>query len=203
MNYYLNNAILSATSSEVSWQHGTLTITPARDSKITLYISNQFPAFTAQNIVVNFLAPGAEVVIYGLYRMEDKQNLAIRTYMNHQVPHCRSQQQWRGVLAGQAKVDFEGCIAVKPEAQHSVAHLNNKNLLLSNTAEISAKPFLEINADDVQCTHGATVGFLDQAAIFYLRSRGIAEKMAHTILVDAFVKEVMDPLLIEDTPITH
>ena len=89
-----------------------------------------------------------------------------------------------------SKVDFEGLIDVAQNAQKTVAQLSNKNLLLSDTAEISTKPFLEIKANDIRCTHGATVGFLDKNALFYLCSRGILENAARDMLIQAFIDEV-------------
>src|SRR3990167_4817482 len=191
MNITLHNNTLSHTTHEIVLQNDTLTITPDRDSRITLYITNHFPDFHAQNIIVNFLSSGAEVNIFGLYEMQAQQQLKLKTFMNHHVPHCKSTQTWRGVLSDQAKVDFEGLIDVKPKAQKTIAHLSNKNLLLSDTAEVMTKPFLEINTDDVQCTHGATVGFLDQAALFYLRSRGVVESEAKQMLIEAFIACVL------------
>jgi Fe-S cluster assembly protein SufD len=193
---FLKNGELSANfSEEISLSDHTLTITPVRNSVITVYVINQSPAFNQQNIVVNFLEPHAEVVIYGLYQMQDKQALKIHTTMNHAVPQCTSRQVWKGILADAAKVDFEARIMVAKDAQKTSAHLSNKNLLLSNAAEITTKPFLEIYADDVQCSHGATVGCLDANAIFYLRSRGIPDTEARQLLIDAFVSEITDRLL--------
>ena len=137
-------------------------------------------------------------MIYGLYQMQDKQSLKIHTTMNHIVPHCTSRQVWKGILADGAKADFEGKIVVAKDAQKTSAHLSNKNLLLSNTAEVSTKPFLEIYADDVQCSHGATVGCLDPNALFYLQSRGIPESEARALLIEAFADEILSELPVED-----
>lgn len=188
----LRNGVLEnpVNASQVVLHGSVLTVTPVRDSKITLYISNDFPHFSEQTIIVNFFEPGASVEIFGLYRMQEAQVLQIKTVMNHAVPHCESRQTWKGILDGQAKADFEGKIIVAKDAQKTSAHLSNKNLLLSDTAEIKTKPFLEIYADDVQCSHGATVGCLDPNAIFYLRSRGVPENEARALLIEAFVGEV-------------
>ncbi|MDP1574890.1 MAG: SufD family Fe-S cluster assembly protein [Coxiellaceae bacterium] len=188
---FLKNGELTANFSEaISLSDQTLTITPARDNTITVYVINQSPLFSEQTIIVNFLEPGAEVVIYGLYQMQEKQSLKIHTTMNHAVPHCTSRQVWKGILADAAKADFEGRIIVAKDAQKTSAHLSNKNLLLSNAAEITTKPFLEIYADDVQCSHGATVGCLDVNALFYLQSRGIPESEARALLIQAFADEI-------------
>jgi Fe-S cluster assembly protein SufD len=186
----VNGKLQAFASEEVRWCDHTLTITPLRDSKITLYITNESPDFTEQNIIVNFFESGSSVDIFGLYHMQGAQSLQIKTVMNHAVPHCESRQLWKGILADQSKVDFEGKIIVAKDAQKTSAHLTNKNLLLSDTAEVKTKPFLEIYADDVQCSHGATVGCLDQNAIFYLRSRGVPEAEARTLLIEAFAADI-------------
>ena len=196
---FLKNGELTAHfSEEIQLSDNTLTITPVRDTTITVYVINQSPLFLQQNIVVNFLEPGAEVIICGLYQMQDRQSLKINTTMNHTVPHCTSRQVWKGIVAGAAKADFEGKIIVAKDAQKTSAHLSNKNLLLSNMAEVTTKPFLEIYADDVQCSHGATVGCLDPNALFYLQSRGIPESEARALLIEAFADEILSELPVED-----
>lgn len=189
---FLNNGKLEgAITEEMVLQDNVLTISPLRDSHIILYIADNSPDFSAQTISVNFNQPHATVQIFGYYRMRDSQSLMINTMMNHAVPHCESRQVWRGILADQSKIDFEGKIFVAKDAQKTSAHLSNKNLLLSDGAEIKTKPFLEIYADDVQCSHGATVGCLDEQALFYLRSRGVPENEARILLIDAFLQEVI------------
>ncbi len=183
--------ISSTTSSEIIIQDNNITINPLSHSKIILCIINNTASCT-QNITVNFQEQHAEVCVFGLYQGCDKQTLSVITTMNHAVPHCTSRQLWKGVLRDAAKASFEGKIIVAKHAQKTAAHLSNKNLLLSKTAEVSTRPFLEIDANDVQCTHGATVGCLDQDAIFYLRSRGIAEQDARELLIDAFVNEILE-----------
>jgi Fe-S cluster assembly protein SufD len=140
---------------------------------------------------VDFHEPHARVEIRGLYQLTGKQFVEIESTMNHAVSHCESMQIWKGVLKESAKAKLEGKIIVFAQAQKSVAHLKNKNLLLSKTAEVNTKPTLEIYADDVQCSHGATVGFLDEQALFYLRSRGIDENAAREMLIDAFTMEII------------
>lgn len=141
-------------------------------------------------IDVNFKQLNAGVNIRGLYQLNEKQSISVQTTMNHLVPHCESNQVWRGVLSDAAKAEFDGKIIVHPDAQKTIANLSNKNLLLSKKAEVNTKPTLEIYADDVRCMHGATVGFLDHQALFYLRSRGIEKSEARQMLVDAFVSEI-------------
>ncbi|OGT43391.1 MAG: hypothetical protein A3F13_04295 [Gammaproteobacteria bacterium RIFCSPHIGHO2_12_FULL_40_19] len=148
-------------------------------------------------IEVNFHHPRAALTILGLYQLHDRHSVEIQTTIHHWVPHCTSKQIWKGVLHDASKAAFEGRIIVHPKAQKTSAHLSNKNLLLSKMAEVNTKPILEIEADDVQCTHGATVGCLDQNALFYLRSRGISVDDARQLLIDAFVHEITDDISYE------
>jgi Fe-S cluster assembly protein SufD len=170
-----------------------ITIEPERDSNVTLYfILPKESAHKKYTITVNFNHQQAAFTLFGLYQLHDKNAVEILTQMHHRVPHCSSKQIWKGVMHDASKAAFEGRIIVHPFAQKTSAHLSNKNLLLSKTAEVNTKPILEIEADDLQCTHGATVGCLDQHALFYLRSRGISEKDARQLLIDAFVQEIID-----------
>src|SRR3989338_2288976 len=167
-------------------------IEPEKNSSSTIYFS--IPENITDKkftININFNYENASVDIFGLYQIKNKQSVEIKTEINHFVPHCNSKQIWRGVLHDFAKANFEGKIIVAKDAQKTDAQLSNKNLLLSKSAEINTKPILEIYADDVKCSHGATVGFLDNEALFYLRSRGISENTAHEILVQGFINEVI------------
>ena len=177
-------------SNQINIHENNITISPLKNSTIILYLINENSI--KQNITVNFLEQHAEVNIFGLYRGHETQLLEITTKINHNVPHCTSRQLWKGVLTDSAKANFEGHINVAPHAQKTIAHLSNKNLLLSSTSEVFTRPFLEINANDVQCTHGATVGCLDNDAIFYLRSRGLSEQAARELLIEAFANEILD-----------
>lgn len=172
-----------------------ITISPESHTENVLYFV--LPAENAAKqyrIDVLFQSPHAHCRIVGLYHLSSHNTVEIKTYMQHRVPHCTSEQVWRGVLDGHAKAVFEGNIVVHPHAQKTDAQLSNKNLLLSKTAEINTKPILEIEADDVKCTHGATVGCLDEQALFYLRTRGIAETEARQLLIDAFMNEIMEKI---------
>lgn len=168
-----------------------ITISPESHTENVLYFV--LPADNAAKkyrIDVLFQSENARCRIFGLYYLSSNNTVEIKTHMQHMVPHCASEQVWRGVLDDQAKALFEGNIVVHPHAQKTDAQLSNKNLLLSKTAEINTKPILEIEADDVKCTHGATVGCLDEQALFYLRTRGIAEADARQLLIDAFMNEI-------------
>lgn len=133
---------------------------------------------------------GAECVLNGLYLAKERQLVDHYMVVDHAKPHCASHEYFNGILAGQARGVFHGRILVRPGAQKTDAKQTNKNLLLSNEARANSKPQLEIYADDVKCTHGATVGQLDPEAVFYLRARGIPEETARRMLVHSFAGEI-------------
>ena len=141
---------------------------------------------------------GAECRLEGLFLAADSQLVDNHTSVDHAVPHCSSHELYKGILADRARGVFRGRVLVRPDAQKTDATQSNPNLLLGAGAEIDTKPQLEIYADDVKCSHGATVGQLDEDALFYLRSRGIGEGAARALLVRAFAAEILDTLP-EDT----
>lgn len=133
----------------------------------------------------------AECELYGLYIAGKEQHMDFHTMIEHVSPSCSSRQDYRGVLDDRARGVFNGRIYVHQDAQHTDADQSNKTLLLSKRAEMDTKPQLEIYADDVKCSHGATVGQLDKDMLFYLRSRGLTEEMARNFLVKGFVSEIL------------
>ena len=142
-------------------------------------------------LTLDFLGPRAAVELDGLYLAGEQQLSDVHLDIRHAVPGCASHSRYKGVLYGRARAVFDGRIEVGAGADKSDAHLHNDNLLLSRNAEVDTKPQLEIYADDVQCSHGATVGQLDEAQLFYLRSRGIAEAEARRLLCLGFAAEVL------------
>jgi len=136
-------------------------------------------------------APEIETLLYGLYLGRDEQLVDNHTAIHHDHPRCRSWEVYKGVLAGRARAVFNGKVIVRPEAQQTDAKQTNRNLLLSDGARVNTKPQLEIFADDVKCTHGATVGRLDELQRFYLQTRGIGGRAAESLLIAAFVAEVL------------
>ncbi|VEG90724.1 Fe-S cluster assembly protein SufD [Legionella spiritensis] len=132
---------------------------------------------------------GARSLMNGLYMPEDGQHIDHHTTVRHLVPGCRSEQDYKGILTGRSRAVFNGKVIVARDAQHTEAHQQNKNLLLSDKAEVDTKPQLEIFADDVICSHGATVGQLDEDALFYLASRGIERPQATGFLIHAFAAD--------------
>lgn len=137
---------------------------------------------------------GASCHLLGFYFTQKRQHIDNHTRIDHYVSHCVSEQNYKGILKGNSRAVFNGKILVHPYAQHTSAQQLNRNLLLSKSAEIDTKPELEIYANDVQCTHAATVGQLDEDVLFYLRSRGIDKISAQHLLTHAFTKEVLDRL---------
>ena len=136
----------------------------------------------------------ARCALNGAYAGLADQHLDNTTFIDHAVPDCESREVYKGVLADKARGVFQGKILVRRGAQHTDGHQLNRALLLSRGAEVDSKPELEIYADDVKCSHGATAGELDPAQLFYLRARGIGETAARRILVEAFLKEVLDEI---------
>lgn len=130
--------------------------------------------------------------LYGLYMLRDNQHMDHHTHVDHRSAHGSSRQLYKGVLSGKSTAVFNGKIKVQKSAKSVNAQQTNQNLLLSNSAAINTKPALEIYANDVKCMHGATVGQIDAAALFYLRSRGIDEKTAMSLLVQAFMNAVVE-----------
>jgi Fe-S cluster assembly protein SufD len=140
---------------------------------------------------------GATCDLDGLYLTLGTQHLDNQTTIDHARPHCASREVYKGVLSGQSRTTFNGRIVVRPHAQQTDAKQSNQNLLLSPGALAQTRPQLEIYADDVKCTHGATVGRLDEEAIFYLRSRAIPAAQARDLLVTAFAGELLERIELE------
>ncbi len=135
---------------------------------------------------------GGEAICNGLYLLKDRQLFDTHMFMDHAVPKCNSHELYKGILDNKARAVFCGRILVQQDAQQTDAIQSNKNLLLSRTAKVNALPQLEIYADDVKCTHGATVGELDEQALYYLQTRGIDPVTGHAMLTFAFANEVLD-----------
>ena len=144
------------------------------------------------NIYVKLAGEGLECILNGLYLTKREQLADHHMLVEHAQPHCASHEYFNGILEGKSKGVFHGRILVQPIAQKTDAKQTNKNILLSDEATVDTKPQLEIYADDVKCTHGATVGQLNDEAIFYLRSRGIGLDTARQMLIHAFAGEIID-----------
>lgn len=154
-------------------------------------------ALSRQSINILLAGEGIETVLNGLYAVSGAQHSDTHTRLDHAMPHCHSTELYKGILDGHASGVFTGRIRVHQDAQKTDAYQKNKALLLSDDAIVNAQPQLEIFADDVKCTHGATVGQLDTEAAFYLRSRGIGSEESRALLTFAFAGEVIDQVRIE------
>jgi Fe-S cluster assembly protein SufD len=173
-----------------------------RDSRFTSHNVSLGGALVRNDVNTTLGAPGAECALNGLYIAGGRQHVDNHTSIDHAASHCTSRETYRGVLDDRARAVFNGKIVVRPDAQKTDARQTNKNLLLSDEATIDTKPQLEIFANDVKCTHGATVGQLEEDAVFYLRSRGIGRKEARSILTYAFVCDVLAEMSVESVRAT-
>ena len=149
-------------------------------------------ALARHEVKVALEAPEAQVTLNGLYLPRGRQLLDNPTTIEHAAPHCTSRQLYKGVVDGHGRGVFDGRIVVRPGAMKTDASQTNKNLLLSASAQAYTRPRLEIFADDVKCAHGATVGQLDDEALFYLRTRGIPQQQARDLLTYAFASEMVE-----------
>jgi Fe-S cluster assembly protein SufD len=141
------------------------------------------------NIILG--AAGNETHLYGLYMLKGRTHVDNHTLVDNREPNCFSNQLYKGVIDDQATAVFNGKIMVQPQAQKTNAYQSNKNILLTDQASINTKPQLEIFADDVKCSHGCTVGQLDETALFYLRARGISLENAKAMLLQAFTNDIL------------
>ena len=142
------------------------------------------------NVCARLLGSGSHVDLTGLFTPHGAQHIDAHTRIEHVAPHTTSQEDYRGIADGKGRGVFNGKVLVHPGAQKTDARQSSRNLLLSPTAEIDAKPELEIYANDVKCSHGATTGQLDSTALFYLRSRGVSESEARMMLIRAFAQSI-------------
>lgn len=167
----------------------TLQVQQERNTSVSSHSVLIGGALVRNNVHPVLGGEGGECLINGLFLGEDSQHLDNYMLVDHASPHCSSHQFYNGILGGHAHGVFHGLILVRKDAQKTDAKQTNRNLLLSDSAQIDTKPQLEIYADDVKCTHGATIGQIDEQALYYLRSRGIDESTARDLLLIAFAGE--------------
>lgn len=141
---------------------------------------------------VELAGEGAQANLYGAYVCGYDEKVRLSVDMDHKVPHCNSRQLFKGIAGGESRVDFYGKIIVAQDAQKTEAYQENHNILLSDGAKVDTKPQLEIYADDVKCTHGATVGRLNEEEQFYMRSRGISLEDAKVLQMISFIAPVLE-----------
>lgn len=150
-----------------------------------------------RNDVGVVLSEGTEATVNGLYLVNGTQHVDNHTVIDHAMPHGTSHELYKGILDGKASAVFNGRIIVRKDAQKTDSKQTNKNLVLSDDAVINTKPELQIHADDVRCTHGATIGQLDAEAMFYLQSRGIGKEQARNLLTYAFAQDIIDRIKVQ------
>lgn len=143
---------------------------------------------------IRLVGEGAEANVYGAYVCGADERVKIAVDMHHDVPHCNSKQLFKGIAGGASKVDFYGKIIVAQDAQRTEAYQENHNILLSDGAKVDTKPQLEIYADDVKCSHGATIGRLNEEEQFYMRSRGISLDDAKVLQMISFITPVLETI---------
>jgi Fe-S cluster assembly protein SufD len=170
----------------------TLRIQQTRSANVTSHSLLLGGGLVRNNVHPVLAGEGGECLINGLFFGDGRQHLDNYMHVEHASPHCSSRQFYNGILDGHAHGVFHGRIVVHKDAQKTDAKQTNRNLLLSDNAQIDTKPQLEIYADDVKCTHGATIGQIEENALFYLRSRGIDEISARRLLLLAFAGECLD-----------
>jgi Fe-S cluster assembly protein SufD len=183
--------------SREAFHTGNITIRQERGSNVTSRSIAIGGAIARTETHVALRGEGASVALDGLFVGTGTQHLDALTSVDHIKPHCDSTQLYKGVLDQQSRGVFDGRIIVRPDAQKTQSRQENRNLLLSETAIVDSKPNLEIHNDDVKCSHGSTIGQIDQEALFYLRSRGIAEDEGRNLLVLAFAGEIVDRIKVE------
>ncbi len=176
---------------------GNTTVSLQRDSVLSSHNITFGGLLSRHDIVCRLLGTGVSCTVNGIYLGHGEQLMDNHTTIDHAAPHCESHELYKGILGDKARGVFNGKIFVRLDAQKTDAKQTNKVLLLSNDARINTKPQLEILADDVKCTHGATVGQLSSEALFYLRSRGIGMKEARAMLVQAFAGDVLARIPVE------
>ena len=163
-----------------------------RDSRFDYYTFDWGGALVRNNIDIDLLEQNTYTSLQAGFVAKQNQSMDHQTMINHAVPHCESHELYKGIIDDQASAAFNGKVFVRPDAQKTNAFQQNDTLVLSPHAVMNSKPQLEIFADDVKCSHGATIGQLDQAALFYLKARGIDQMTASHILKAAFLSQVID-----------
>ena len=166
-----------------------LNIEQEADSHVKIHVIN-----APFSITVNQIGEGCTTEIYGLEHLRGEDDVTAETHVTHSVGGGTSNQLVKFVLEDNARGRFIGDLKIAPDAQQTEAHQTNRNLVLSETAEMRTQPQLEIYADDVKATHGASTGQLDESALFYMQQRGIDKEKARQLLVNAFMREIVDTI---------
>jgi len=174
-----------------------MSVLQARDSRFTSQLFDHGGDVIRNTLDVELDAPGTFTSLEGAYIAGNRQSVSHQTRINHKVPHCESHEWYKGILDGSGSAAFNGKVFVHPDAQKTNAYQQNDALVLSPHALMNSKPQLEIFADDVRCSHGATIGQLNPESLFYLRSRGLNEITARQMLQSAFLAPLVEHVSIE------
>ena len=199
--YIKENAQLNfykLTMNEPGYHHiGTTAAVLEKYSRFNACTINFGGALVRNNLSAIFKGENAEANLYGIYVLNNKDHVDNHLFLDHAVPNCLSNQLYKGLIDDKSTGVFNGKIMVRQDAQKTNAFQSNKNILLSEEATMNTKPELEIYADDVKCSHGATIGQMDKNALFYLKTRGLDDATAKNIMFQAFVGEVIEKVAIE------
>ena len=175
-----------------AFQVSNTSVWQRKDSTYSGYQIDLGGRLIRNNLNVNLMHSGTHTDMYGIYLAKNEQHIDNQSFIDHAFPHCTSNELYKGIISDKGTGVFNGKIIVRQDAQKTNAFQQNSSLVLSPNASMNAKPQLEIFADDVRCSHGATIGQLDESALFYLRSRGLNPAEARSILQFAFVMEVLE-----------
>lgn len=189
--YQVQNQHLAAS------QINSLFVAEHRNAVFDSNIITLYGGMIRNNMYVALREEGGECNLYGMYISDKNQIVDNFSYIDHIAPHCTSNEHFKGVMDDTSVANFSGCIRVRPDAQKTEAYQANNNLLLSDRAQVNAKPQLVIDADDVKCSHGATVGQIDEEAMFYLRSRGIGKEEARMMMMFGFAHDIIRRVKLE------
>ncbi len=195
-NSTLDHYMIESESAK-AYNISTLRVEQRRNSNLNSHSLLLGGSLVRNNVHPVLAGEGCHSFINGLFMSRDRQHMDNYMKVEHASPHCDSRQLYNGVLDGKSRGVFHGRIIVHKDAQKTDAKQTNRNLLLSDSAQIDTKPQLEIYADDVKCTHGATIGQLDENAIFYIRSRGLSEESARAMLLYAFTTKSLESMNVE------
>lgn len=168
-----------------------------KNSRFDSNIITLYGGLVRNNLYVALREAEGECNLYGMYILDKNQHVDNFSYIDHIAPHCRSNEHFKGILDDTSVANFSGCIRVEKDAQKTEAYQANNNLLLTDTARINTKPQLIIDADDVKCSHGATIGQMDEEAMFYLRSRGIGIAEARMMMMFGFAHDIIRRVRLE------
>jgi len=180
-----------------TFHYGVTEITVGRGGRYNSTNINLGAALSRHDIELKFTAEAGEAFVDGLYMVNGSQHADTHSIIDHTVPNCTSHQNYKGVLNDKSRAVFNGKVFVREDAHGTDAQQSNKNLLLSNEARVDTKPQLEIFNDDVKCSHGATVGQLEEEELFYLLTRGLPENLARNLLTYGFAEEIINKIGIE------